>query len=156
MTNLICSFLILLSISIIPSSWGFVRKPHNFCKITLFFWNYYSRVRNKHTPMFINFWNFFQGLRSYYGLKRLHKFAHFKGLRLFFLSNFPDATFIQGASSIPDSRVSRVKNNVCGLLRIYQLYEHFIVLSFQCGPWQQSSHRKRGKITELVFDFSSL
>ena len=31
----------------------------------------YSRVRNKHTPMFINFRNFFQGLWSYYGLKRL-------------------------------------------------------------------------------------
>ena len=55
--------------------------------------------------MFINFWNFFQGLQSYYGLKGLHKFAHFKGLRLFFLSNFPEATFIQGATSILDSRV---------------------------------------------------
>ena len=64
----------------------------------------YSRVRNKHTPTFINFWNFFQGLRSYYGLKRLkfywislhilrgyvYSFSHifqrlrlFKGLRLF-------------------------------------------------------------------------
>ena len=31
----------------------------------------YSRVRNKHTPTFINFWNFFQGLPSYCGLKRL-------------------------------------------------------------------------------------
>ena len=31
----------------------------------------YSRVRNKHTPMFIKFWNFFQWLRSYCGLKRL-------------------------------------------------------------------------------------
>ena len=31
----------------------------------------YSRVRNKHSPTFINFWNFFQGLWSYYGLKRL-------------------------------------------------------------------------------------
>ena len=37
---------------------------------------------------------------------RLHKFAHFKGLRLFFLSNFSEAMFIQGATSIPDSRVS--------------------------------------------------
>ena len=27
------------------------------------------------------------------------------GLRLFFLSNFPGATFIQGATFIPDSRV---------------------------------------------------
>ena len=35
----------------------------------------------------------------------IHTFAHFKGLRLFFLSNFPEATFIQGATSIPDSRV---------------------------------------------------
>ena len=35
----------------------------------------------------------------------LHKFAHFKGLRLFFLSNFPEAMFIQGATFIPDSRV---------------------------------------------------
>ena len=31
----------------------------------------------------------------------------FKGLCLFFLTNFPEATFIQGASSIPDSRVTR-------------------------------------------------
>ena len=28
------------------------------------------------------------------------------GLRLFFLSNFPGATFIQGAMFIPDSRVT--------------------------------------------------
>ena len=27
------------------------------------------------------------------------------GLRLFFLANFPGATFIQGATFIPDSRV---------------------------------------------------
>ena len=27
------------------------------------------------------------------------------GLRLFFLTNFPGATFIQGATFIPDSRV---------------------------------------------------
>ena len=38
-------------------------------------------------------------------LKDLHKFAHFKGLHLLFLSNFPEATFIQGATFIPDSRV---------------------------------------------------
>ena len=35
----------------------------------------------------------------------LYEFAHFKRLRLFFLSNFPEATFIQGATSIRDSRV---------------------------------------------------
>ena len=29
----------------------------------------------------------------------------FKGLRLLFLTNFPGATFIQGATFIPDSRV---------------------------------------------------
>ena len=34
-------------------------------------------------------------------------FAHFKGLRLFFLSNFPEAMFIQGVRFIPDSRVSQ-------------------------------------------------
>ena len=65
----------------------------------------YSRVWNKRTPTFINFVIFFLGLQSYYGLKRLHKFAHFEGLRLFFLSNFPEAMFIQGATFIPDSRV---------------------------------------------------
>ena len=65
----------------------------------------YSRVWNKRTPTFINFGIFFLGLQSYYGLQRLHKFAHYKGLRLFFLSNFPEAMFIQGATSIPDSRV---------------------------------------------------
>ena len=63
-----------------------------------------SRVRNKHTPTFINFRNFFQGLRSYYGLNRpkfyyislnilrgyIYSFCHifhrlrlFKALRLF-------------------------------------------------------------------------
>ena len=61
-------------------------------------------VWNKHTPTF--------GLRSYYGLKRLkfyyvHKFAHFKGLRLFFLSNFPEAMFIQEATFTPDSRIGK-------------------------------------------------
>ena len=35
----------------------------------------------------------------------LHKFANFKGILLFFLSNFPEDTFIQATSSIPDSRV---------------------------------------------------
>ena len=34
-------------------------------------------------------------------------FAHFKGLRLFFFLKFPEATFIRGATSIPDSRVGR-------------------------------------------------
>ena len=29
------------------------------------------------------------------------------GLRLFFLPNFPGATFIQGATFIPDSRVDQ-------------------------------------------------
>ena len=71
------------------------------------FWHFkpaYSRVRNKHTPTFINFWNFFQGVRSYSGLKRLsfyyislhilrgyvysfcqifQRLCLFKGLRLF-------------------------------------------------------------------------
>ena len=32
----------------------------------------------------------------------LHKFAHYKGLCLFFLSNFPEATFFQGATPILD------------------------------------------------------
>ena len=40
----------------------------------------------------------------------LHKFAYFKGLRLFFLSNFPEATFIQGVTSIPDSKVATKDN----------------------------------------------
>ena len=35
------------------------------------------------------------------------KLARFKGLHLFFLSNFPEATFIQGATSIPDFRVRK-------------------------------------------------
>ena len=35
------------------------------------------------------------------------------GLRLFFLPNFPGATFIQGATYIPDSRAtSKSSNNV--------------------------------------------
>ena len=32
----------------------------------------YSRVRNKHTPMFINFLTFFQGLQPYSGLHRAY------------------------------------------------------------------------------------
>ena len=59
--------------------------------------------------MFNNFLNSFQALRSYYELKIL-KFYYISLhiLRVyvyFFLSNFPEATFIQGATSIPDSRV---------------------------------------------------
>ena len=87
----------------ITSNWRW-----RFCQIL------YSRVRNKRTTTFINFWIFFQGLWSYYRLKKLYilyKFEHFKGLRLFFLSNFPEATFIQGATSIPDSRVDRFRRN---------------------------------------------
>ena len=38
----------------------------NLCNIFL-----YSRVRNKHNPMFINFWNFVQGLRLIMELKDL-------------------------------------------------------------------------------------
>ena len=39
------------------------------------------------------------------------------GLRLLFLSNFPEPTFIQGAKSIPDSRVSadQQKTSFCYL-----------------------------------------
>ena len=37
------------------------------------------------------------------------------GLRLFFLPNFPGATFIQGATFIPDSRVI----DMCWKLQIY-------------------------------------
>ena len=33
------------------------------------------------------------------------------GLRLFFLPNFPGATFIQGAAFIPDSRVNVQSNS---------------------------------------------
>ena len=43
----------------------------------------------------------------------LHKFALFKGLCLLFLSNFPEATFIQGATFIPDSRVWMGPNSIC-------------------------------------------
>ena len=37
------------------------------------------------------------------------EFVHFKGLRLSFWSNFPEATFILGAASIPDSRLPKMK-----------------------------------------------
>ena len=74
----------------------------------------YSRVRNKHTPMFINFLTFFQGLQPYSGLHRanLSNISTYKvlmGLLLFFLPNFPGAMFIQGATFIPDSRVREEK-----------------------------------------------
>ena len=57
---------------------------------------------------YINFWNSFQGLLSYYGLKRLKLYyisLHILGATFIFLSNFPEATFIQGAMFIRDSRV---------------------------------------------------
>ena len=83
------------------------------------FWetnSWYSRVRNKHTPTFISFWNFFQGLRFYYGLKRLKfYFISLHILRSYiysFLSNFPEATFIQGATFISDSIVSNLESAV--------------------------------------------
>ena len=62
----------------------------------------YSRVRNKHTPTFVDFpgaYGLITDLKDYI---RLHIF---NGLCLFFLSNFPEATLIQGATFIPDSRV---------------------------------------------------
>ena len=70
-----------------------------------------NNSRKYGTPTFINFWNYFQGLRSYYVLKRLiFYYISLHILRgyvyIFFLSNFPEATFIQGAMSIPDSRVN--------------------------------------------------
>ena len=63
----------------------------------------------KRTPTFINFLNFFQGLQSYCELIRL-KFCYISLhiLRSYvysFLSNFPEATFIQGATFILDFRV---------------------------------------------------
>ena len=70
------------------------------------------RVRNTTLESRINvplhlliFWFFSRGYGLIMDLKDLHKFAHFKGLRLFFLSNFSMAKFIQGATSIPDTRV---------------------------------------------------
>ena len=60
------------------------------------------------TPMFTNFWNFFHELQSYYRLQRLKFYyisLHILRGYIFFLPNFPEATFIQGATSIPDSRV---------------------------------------------------
>ena len=68
-----------------------------------------SRIRQE--PPF-HFWNFLQGLQSYYGILKdflVHKFAHFKGLRLLFLSNFPEATLIQGFTSITESTVFVMK-----------------------------------------------
>ena len=89
-----------------PISYIFLTEELNLVWIfdSTFYWKLldlsqyekYSRVRNKPTPTFIDFWNFVQGLPSYYGLKRLC---------LFFLSNFPEVTFNQGATSILDSRV---------------------------------------------------
>ena len=39
------------------------------------------------------------------------KFAHFKGLHLFFMSNFPEAAFIQGTTSILYSKLALVKKS---------------------------------------------
>ena len=56
---------------------------------------------------FIIFWNFCPSCYEHNRLKfyYLHKFAYFKELHLFFLSNFPEATFIQGTTFIPESQV---------------------------------------------------
>ena len=62
----------------------------------------YSRVRNKYTPKFIIFGIFFRG----YGLTITElKVLNFTTFQAFFLSNFPEPTFIQGATSIPDSYI---------------------------------------------------
>ena len=53
--------------------------------------------------MFINCWNFIQGA-DFKDLNFLQKFAYFKGLHIF-QSNFPEAAFVQGATSIPDFRI---------------------------------------------------
>ena len=74
----------------------------------------YSKVWNKHTPMFINFWNFFQGLRSYYGLKRLRFYyisLHIlRGYVYSFCQIFQRLRLFKGLStSIPDSTGSHQK-----------------------------------------------
>ena len=69
----------------------------------------YSRVRNKRTPMIINYLTFFQELLTYSGLNRAYLSSisvRYKwGYAYSFLTNFPGAMFIQGATFIPDSRV---------------------------------------------------
>ena len=70
--------------------------------------------------MFINFWKFSRGYSLIMDLKDLlDKFAHFKGLRLFFLSNFPESTFIQGATSIMAIRVVEFSNKVYKIRKIF-------------------------------------
>ena len=111
----------------------------------------YSRVQNKHTPTFINFWNFFQGLWYYYELKRL-KFYYislqiFKGLCLFFLSNFPVATFIHGATSIPDSKV----RSYCRNLLSYQRYKIKLRLTLFNCEFSWSSKEDLGYCSSKCF-----
>ena len=77
----------------------------------------YSRVWNKHTGTLINFWflKFFLRLFNFLFLWLCTKDSNyllfkrglrlFKGLCLLFLPNVPGATFIQGGTLIPDSRV---------------------------------------------------
>ena len=63
----------------------------------------YSRVRNKHSRTLINFLTFMQGLRPY------------SGYAYSFCKTFQGAMFIQGATFIPDSRVSVFANSQIAL-----------------------------------------
>ena len=64
--------------------------------------------------------------------------SHFKGLRLFFLSNFPEAMFIQRATFIPDFRVSMIFN-----LRVQYCRQPCLnsVVFFAICLWQCSQSR---------------
>ena len=68
----------------------------------------------------------------------LHKFTHFKGLHLFFLSNFPEATFIQGAMSIPDSRVMTLhgRHFIC----TYRLIIKLLIIILWISIYHNPSH----------------
>ena len=92
----------------------------SFCHL----WLYYSRVRNKHTLMVINFLTFFQGLQPYSGLHsayfRIISIRYKWGYAYSFLLNFPGATFIQGATFIPNSRVH---DSTFNLTKVYMQLE---------------------------------
>ena len=71
------------------------------------------------------FLDFFQGLRSYYGLKRLRFYyisLHIlRATFILFVKFSRGYTFIQGATSIPDSRVSKTENTFRSMLTAYNI-----------------------------------
>ena len=67
------------------------------------------------------------------------------GLRLLFLTNFPGATFIQGATFIPDSRVHNLMSKTRFSLFLkfyYNLNKYTAGINIWCGSFLTVNHKK--------------